>query len=51
MEQLVAADADREELFVDEIDERKVGEHIARCDGESFVGQKIEVADASSERV
>ena len=37
MEQFVRADADGEELFVDEVDERKVGEHIARCDGESLV--------------
>ena len=51
MEQLVAADADREELFVDEIDERKVGEHVACRDGESFIGQKIQMADTASERI
>ena len=49
MEQLVAADADREELFVDEVDEREVGKHMARCYGDSFVGQKVQTAEAASE--
>lgn len=40
-EQLVRADADGEELFIDEVKECQVGEHIARGDGEAIIGQKM----------
>lgn len=51
VEQFMRADADGEKLFVDEIKECQIGEHIARGDGEPIIGQKMKRADTAPERV